>query len=95
MRRTPGKFSKVASDQVIEQTINKEQKGSGGIVGFKTSERIVQRWILSSYIVSRIINDFKTLKFIGIGDLIEGCSKDLLPSRIDQDERRVAKCCMS
>ena len=93
MRRTPGKFSKVASDQVIEQTINKEQKGSGGIVGFSTSERIVQRWILSSYIVSRIINDFKT--FIGTGDLIEGCSKDLLPSRIDQDERRVAKCCMS
>ena len=41
MRRTPGKFNKVASDQVIEKTVNKEQKGSGGIIGFSTSERTV------------------------------------------------------
>ena len=90
VRSTPGKFNKVASKQVIEQTINKEQKGSGGIVGFSTSERTAPRWIVSSHIVSRIMNDFKT--FIGIEDFIEGCSKDLLPSRIDLDERRVAKC---
>ena len=38
VRRTPGKFNKVSSDQVIEQTVNKEQKGSGRIVGFSTSK---------------------------------------------------------
>lgn len=35
------------------------------------------------------MNDSQT--FIVIEDL-EGCSKDLLPARIDLEERRVAKC---
>ena len=33
VRRSQGKFNKLPPDQVIEQTINKEQKGYGGITG--------------------------------------------------------------
>ena len=33
LRRSQGKFNKLPPDKVIEQTINKEQKGHGGIVG--------------------------------------------------------------
>ena len=29
VRRTPGKFNKVSSDQCIEQTINRQQNGQG------------------------------------------------------------------
>ena len=34
VRQSRGKFNKVAADQVIEQTINKDQKGPGGIISF-------------------------------------------------------------
>ena len=44
VRRTPGKFNKVPSDQCIEQTINREQKGHGGIKGYSTSVGTIQRW---------------------------------------------------
>lgn len=42
---------------MIEQTINKDQKGSGRIVGFSTLESTVQHWIASSHVISRIIGD--------------------------------------
>ena len=37
-RRTKGKFNMLPSDQVIEQTINKDHKGPGGIIGISTSQ---------------------------------------------------------
>ena len=36
-RRSPGKFNKVSPDQVIEQTVNKDQKGPGNFYRFKLS----------------------------------------------------------
>ena len=33
VKRTPGKFKAVAADQSLEQTINRSQKSSGGIIG--------------------------------------------------------------
>ena len=44
VKRARGNFNKLAPDQVIEQTINKEQKGSGGIIGISTSDGAVHRW---------------------------------------------------
>jgi hypothetical protein len=40
-------FSKVACDQVIEQTINRASKTGGGIGGYTQCETAVKRWILS------------------------------------------------
>ena len=37
IKRTNGSFNMLPPDQVIEQTINKEQKGRGGIIGMVTS----------------------------------------------------------
>ena len=88
VRRTAGRFNKVASEQLIEQTINKDQKGAGGIICFSTSERTVQRWIVSSHIISPIINDFQTS--LGIQDTSQNF-KDVLPFRINLDEKRVAR----
>ena len=33
VKKTPGKFKSVAADQSLEQTINRSQKSSGGIIG--------------------------------------------------------------
>ena len=36
VKKTDGSFNKLPLDQVIEQTINKKQKGAGGIIGINT-----------------------------------------------------------
>ena len=84
--RKLGSFNKVPSDQVIEQTINKDQKGSGGIVGFSHSESIVQRWIVSNHIISRILGNFQqSLDLLGE----KNKCNDALACRISLDEGKV------
>ena len=39
-------FSSIPSDQTIEQTMNKDSKTKGGIVGFTLNKGAVHRWIL-------------------------------------------------
>ena len=55
-KRTADSFNMLPPDQVIEQTINKDQKGPGGIIGFSTTENTVQRWILTSHIAPIYVN---------------------------------------
>ena len=44
---------------MTEQTIHKEQKGAGGIIGISTSIGGAQRWILSSHTTATILSNFK------------------------------------
>ena len=76
-------------DQVIEQTINKEQKGPGGIIGIRISIGSVQRWVLSSHITATLSTDFKLSL-----DLDTPCSvpKDLGKNRKSFDESCVSLC---
>ena len=59
VKRADGILKKLPPDQVIEQTINKEQKGAGGIIGISTSDGAVQRWVLSSHITAGLLSNFK------------------------------------
>ena len=52
VKRSRGNFNKLLPDQVIEHMINKEQKGSGGIIGISTLDGVFQRWMLSSQIIA-------------------------------------------
>ena len=45
-------------NQVIEQSINKQQKGPGGIIGYTTSTGSIQRWVISSHVITKINADF-------------------------------------
>ena len=65
------------SDQVIEQTINKEQKGAGAIIGIRTSSGAVQRWIFSSHTIAEILANFK--HSLGMNQLVSK-PKDLSKS---------------
>ena len=40
-------FSAVACDQTIEQTVNRDSKTKGGLVGFSMNRASVHRWLLS------------------------------------------------
>ena len=52
IKRTNGSFNMLPPDQVIKQTINKEQKGPGGIIGMTTSVGCIQRWVFSSHVIA-------------------------------------------
>ena len=43
------KFNQVWTDMGIEQTINRESKTQGGIIGFSQKEGAVDRWYLTAH----------------------------------------------
>eukprot|EP00795_Rhopilema_esculentum_P010131 gene10131-18794_t len=59
VRQQPGFLNALLSDQVIEQTINKEQKCRGGITGYSTSAGTIQRWVLTSHSVAKALHKMK------------------------------------
>ena len=59
MQHTKGECNMLLPDQVIEQTINKDQKGPGGIIGISTSQGTMQRWVLSSHNTATLIADLR------------------------------------
>ena len=88
-RRTKGKFNMLPPDQVIEQTINKDQKGPGGIIGISTSQGSIQSWVLSSHNTATLIADLR--KGLNL-DTADSTTKDLNSKRIRFDENAVNKC---
>ena len=47
MKRSKGRFNRIPSDQCIKQTINRQQKCRGGIIGFAAG------WVLTSHLASK------------------------------------------
>ncbi|XP_057314196.1 uncharacterized protein LOC130655456 [Hydractinia symbiolongicarpus] len=89
VRRSPGKFNKVPSDQCIEQTINREQKCHGGITGYSTSPGTIQRWVFTSHTIAKcisILEDMLTIK------QKMSHPKELGKSRMEFDEASVQRC---
>ena len=76
-------------NQVIEQTINKDQKGPEGIIGISTSQGTMQRWVLSSHNTATLIADLRKSLNLSIGD---STSKDLSLKPIHFDGNTVMKC---
>ena len=77
------------SDQVIEQTINKEQKGKGGIIGSSTSEDTVQERILTSHIIATLMTVLEECFGLQINNRRP---KEIEEKRVDYDEMKVQKC---
>ena len=83
VRRQQGKFNKIPSDQAIEQTINRQQKCAGGIIGFSTTEGTVQRWSLTSHVPEK--SQSRLQEFLGVSN--DKCvTKDIAVKRIAHDE---------
>ena len=89
-KRTIGNFNLLPPNQVIEQTINKEQKGPGGIIGISTSIGSVQRWVLSSHTFATLISDFKHSIDL---ENPNAKPKDISEKRRVYDEKCVQACC--
>ena len=90
VKRTRGNFNKLPPYKVIEQTINKEQKGSRGIIGISTSDGAVQRWILPTHIIAGLAANLK--ESINLAAR-KNAPNDLGKKRIENDEKVVHFSC--
>ena len=90
MKPSQGKFNCLPSDQVIEQIVNKEQKGPGGIIGLRRTPGNVQQWVTTSHIIAIISSKLK--KDIGFDEL-KSVPKDLSTKCIMADEESVVNTC--
>ena len=88
-RRLPGKFNRLPSDQVIERTVNQDQKGPGGIIGFSTTEGTVQRCILTRPITARLISQMEDSLQL---TKPENVPKDLAATRVSYVESKIKSC---
>lgn len=74
----------------MEQTINKDQKRPGGIIGIWRSQGSVQRWrVLSSHNTPTLIADSRKSLNLDTGD---SATKDLSLKWIRFDKNAVKKC---
>jgi hypothetical protein len=63
-RQKDRQFSSVPCDQTIEQTLNKDSKMKGGLVGFTLNRGAVHRWILGQAersAISRMCQDMANI----------------------------------
>ena len=89
VRSTSGTLNTPPSDQVIEQTINKEQKVAGEIIKIFTLTRAEQRWILSSRNFAEMISSFRSSIRL---NQFKSKSKDFGKTRIKKDEAAAGRC---
>ena len=54
-------FNSVSTDQSLEQTINQEAKGRGGVVGFTLRKGALLRWLLMRHVVAEYSVAFKSM----------------------------------
>ena len=89
VRRTSGSFNMLSADQVIEQIINKDQKGPGGIIGYTISTGSIQRCVFSSHVIAKINADLQNSI-----DVVQSSNsvKDLGKKRKLYDEQKVQDC---
>ena len=87
VQRSSNKFSQSAVDQTIEQTLNRDTKTKGGIIGFSVNKSAVQRWLLNAHERAAISNACRDLA--GMNDMHSTGHKETGKHRMARDESDV------
>ncbi|XP_065185756.1 uncharacterized protein LOC135816485 [Sycon ciliatum] len=90
VQRSSNPFARVASDQAIEQSINRATKTTGGIIGFSRHPATVQRWVLTAHDRAAVAD--VCLEHCGLDDSTEERDtfhKDCQKGRMVRDEKDV------
>ena len=56
VKRTDGPFSAVGADMCLEQTINRSQKSTGGIIGNTKKKKFVTQWEIIYHEMLAVVN---------------------------------------
>ncbi len=82
-------FNCVATDQALEQTINREGKNQGGVVGFTLRKGALTRWLMTRHVTTAYVDAMKEL--CDTDDQSPKAHKEHGASRMDRDERHIHK----
>ena len=87
-RSVSSSFSQVAIDQVLEQSVNKDTKTAGGIIGFSLSPGAVERWMLTAHLRGAFT---AVCDHVAGVTMIEHTHRALLPSPVAKSVEAVQK----
>ena len=88
VQRSSNSFAQVPMDQCIEQTVNKDTKTQGGIIGFSCRPGSVQKWIATAHRRAEVTNLCRG--FAGLVDDEGSCKhKETTSKRLQKDEADV------
>ena len=90
VQRSGNAFSQVAVDHTIEQTINRDTKSQGGIIGFSLNKGAVQRWLLTSHERAAITQACREMAGMSVTNA-DGVIKEKGKGRMSVDEGDVKK----
>jgi len=79
-------FNSVQPDMALEQTVNRDSKTKGGIVGVTSMERTRDRWALTAHMMEAATASFKVMSGTSAGSSFH---KELGSQRIERDENDV------
>ena len=89
VKRTPGHFNSVGADMALEQTINRSQKSSSGIIGSTRKKTFVAMWELIYHEMLAISNLHRELSGIKTGAYRLAAEHALSKSDIATGEQQV------
>lgn len=87
VQRSNSAFSQIPVDQTIEQTIKRDSKTKGGIIGFSRSPAAVQKWLINAHQRAEISRGCKDMA--GLGENTTGKHKECSESRRKYGEASV------
>ena len=90
VQRSGNAFSQVAIDHTIEQTINRDTKSKGRIIGFSLNKGAVQPWLLTSHERAAITQACREMVGISMTNGA-GVIKEKGKGRMSVDENNVKK----
>ena len=80
------RFNAVSTDMALEQSLNRESKVKGGIIGVTHDSDSVEKWTITSHLRSAVVENLKEMAGITQDN---STHKELLVSSIDKSEKQV------
>ena len=89
VKRSTNQFNQVWSDMALEQSINRDSKTRGGLIGITQKPAALARWFLTAHKRAEITTATKSMCGMEIPDTAGGPHKESGVRRLSRDERDV------
>ena len=89
VKRTPGRFKAIGADMALEQTINRYQKSSAGIIGSSRKKKYVAMWEITCHEMLAITNLHRELAGISTSSYEHETNRSFTLGATQQEERNI------